>query len=301
MQNSGSDWVSVHGRSTQDIIDRPKLTLCLIQMNSKENSRDENLETACKYIDKAMSLQPRPDLLVLPEFFNTEYFAQYRDYRYISYAEPDDGPTMSRIKEKAREHSTYIIATIYEEEAPGLYFDTAMIVNPNAEVGGKYRKTHPAAVSSLEKIYFKRGSKFNVFNLLDWKVGIMICYDTFFSESARALAVKGAELIVAPFATPMFPMWYSMLSTRAFDNLCYVAPCNKVGLEGKWVFGGGSLIASPYGDIIKKASEKDDEMISATLDLKNVYEARRRYPTFRDRRPEIYGDISSFEEEARNL
>lgn len=295
------DWQSIYGRASTEEVERPKLNVSLIQMSSKENARDENVEKACRCIDQAMKARPKPDLVVLPEFFNIEYVFQYRDYKYISYAEPNDGYTMSRIKERARKHGVHIIATIYEAEAAGLYFDTAMLVSPDGEIVGKYRKTHPAAVSSLEKIYFKRGSRFPIFDVMGWKVGVMICYDSFFPETARLLMVNGAELITVPFAAPMFPMWYTMLQARAFDNLSYLAVCNKVGVEGKWFFGGGSVIISPYGEIIQRGSEKEDDMLSASLDQNLVFEARRRYPTFRDRRPEIYASLCKFEEDARSL
>lgn len=295
------DWQSVHGRAALEEIERPKLNVSLIQMNSKENARDENVERACRYIEQAVKAKPKPDLIIVPEFFNIEYVFQFRDYKYISYAERDDGYTISRIREQARKHGVHIIATIYEAEAAGLYFDTAMLVSPDGEIVGKYRKTHPAAVSSLEKIYFKRGSRFPVFEVMGWKIGVIICYDTFFPETARLLMVNGAELIAVPFAAPMFPMWYTMLQARAFDNLSYLAVCNKVGVEGKWFFGGGSVIISPYGEIIQKGNEKEDDMLSATLEQNLVFEARRRYPTFRDRRPEIYTNLSRFEEDARGL
>jgi N-carbamoylputrescine amidase len=277
------------------------MNLALIQMNSKEKARDENVQKACTYIDRAAESKPKPDLIVLPEFFNTEYFFFRRDYSYISYAEPANGFTISAIKKKAQEHKVHIVATIYEEEGPGLYFDSAMVINPEGEIVGKYRKTHPAAVTSLEKIYFKRGSRFPIFNILGWKIGISICYDNFFPETGRVLSVKGAELILMPFATPHFEMWDNVMSTRALDNLAFVAPCNKVGKECGYVFGGRSLIISPYGEIIKKCGGDKDEIITASLDQKQVYEARRRWPTFRDRRPEIYSDLVKFEEDARSL
>jgi N-carbamoylputrescine amidase len=294
-----SNWYQSYGRWAPDPTKRPRLRLALVQMNSKEKARDQNVEKACRYIDKAVS--DGTQIIVLPEFFNIEYFFFGRDYSYVSYAEPDDGPTMTKIRDKSREHRVWIIATIYEEEAPGVYFDTAMVVTPEGEIAGKYRKVHPSAVGSLEKIYFKRGSRFPIFDVLGWRIGISICYDNSFPETARILAVKGAELIVMPFATPHYDMWEKMLMARAFDNLSYVAVCNKVGNECGYTFAGSSLIISPYGEVIRKGSTEDDEIIAETLDLKNVYEARRRYPMFRDRRPETYRELAQFEEDARSL
>jgi N-carbamoylputrescine amidase len=177
-------------------------------------------------------------LIVLPEFFNVEYFAQYRDYRYLDYAEPDDGYTITAIRKKAAQHGTAIRATLLEEQGPGLYFDTAFLIDASGEVVGRYRKTHPAAVRSLEKIYFRGGSRFPVWDLKGIRVGAIICYDHFFPEAARAAAVSGAELIIGPFAAPAEPTWDALMRVRAWENGVYLAPCNKVGAEGDLVFRG---------------------------------------------------------------
>jgi predicted amidohydrolase len=173
--------------------------LSLIQMNSAQE-RDANVAKAGQLIDQAA--KENPDLVVLPEFFNALYFGQYRDYKYVAWAERDDGYTMAHIREKARKHGIHIIATIYEEEMPGICYDTAMVVDPQGEIVGKYRKTHPAAYRSLESIYYRYGSKFPVFQIGDWKVGMVICYDLFFPEPARCVTLNGAELVVVPFAEP---------------------------------------------------------------------------------------------------
>lgn len=280
-----------------------QLKLCVIQMNSRERDRDANVATASRYIDAAMG--ERPDLILLPEFFNTEYFAQYRDVKYMSYAEPDTGPTITAMAAKAKQHQVHVVATIYEIDGPGIYFDTAVVIGPTGEILGKYRKTHPAAVRSLEKIYFKRGSRFPLFDIQGWKVGITICYEWAFPEVARCVAVKGAELILMPFATPfstLVPhMWESVLATRAWENGVYLAACNKVGREGEWTFGGKSLVADPMGRLLTQASAEKDETIFATIGMEQVLESRKVRPMWRDRRPEIYTPLCAFEEDVRAL
>lgn len=270
------------------------MRLTLIQMNSAAE-RDANLARAEELIDAAAA--DRPDLVVLPEFFNTPYFAQYRDYAYIDWAEPDDGPTITAMRRKAREHGTHIAATIFEEESAGMYYDTAILIDPSGEITGKYRKVQPAAVQSLEKIYFRYGSHFPVFRVGDWKVGFIICYDTFFPESARCVAVNGAELILVPFASPRQVIWRDVMRTRAFENGVYFAPCNKVGREDEWEFGGQSLIVDPLGEVVAEAGADRDEIITAELDRDAVFEARRRYPMFRDRRPDLYKPICTATED----
>jgi N-carbamoylputrescine amidase len=274
------------------------MRISLIQMNSKEGDRDFNVEKACLRAQEAIS--DHPDIIVLPEFFNTEYFPQYRDYKYMEYAERDDGYTISRVRELSKKYSVHIIATIYEREGPAFYYDTAMIINPEGKIIGKYRKVHPSAVKSLEKIYFKGGSSFFVFVINGWKVGIAICYDWRFPESIRCLALQGAELVVIPFATSTIDMWPKAMPTRAWENGLYIAACNKVGQEGDWNFPGGSMIVDPEGNIVKSAGNKE-EIIMADLDLSLVYQAHVKSPTFRDRRPEVYKMISTFEEEIDSL
>ena len=286
------------------------MKLSLIQMNSGRE-KEANVERACRLIDRAA--KGKPDLIVLPEFFNTVYFGQYRDYRYVAWAEPDDGYTMTRVRDKAVQHGVHIIATIYEEESPGVYYDTAMVVDPRGDIFGKYRKTHPAAFRSLEKIYFRYGSKYPVFHIHDWRVGIVICYDLFFPESARCLLVNGAELIIVPFCEPVgfltevstnipaiagekadkaawLDSWQVRMRMRAIENVTYLAACNHSGKEDQVVYAGGSCIVDPKGNIITEAGE-DEKIITATLDRELFVNARRNTPLLRDRRPDLYWPI----------
>jgi predicted amidohydrolase len=275
------------------------LRLALIQMRSEVDARDRNVAKAIEYIDEIVP--ERPDLIVVPEFFNTEYFAQYRDYRYIDYAEPEDGYTITAIRKKAVEHDVAICATIFEEEGPGVYFDTSFLIDSSGDIVGKYRKTHPAAVRSLEKIYFRGGTRFPVWNVKGIRTGIIICYDHFFPETARSSTVNGAELILGPFAAPAEPNWDALMKVRAWENGVYMAPCNKVGLEGDWTFGGASMVVDPFGEILAQAGDGRDETLLVEIDRERVYQARRRYPMQRDRRPEIYGPLATHTEEARTL
>ena len=267
------------------------MKLCLIQMNSTPDHA-ENVARAATHIDRAVAAE-LPDLVVVPEFFNHPYVFQYRDYRHIDEAESADGIAISAMRAKAREHGIHIVATIFEIESAGICYDSAIVIDPSGEILGRYRKAHPAAVRSLEKIYFRYGSHFPVFRIGEWRVGINICYDTFFPESARCAAVNGAELIVVPFACPPIACWRETMRTRAFENGVYFAPCNKVGLEGEWTFGGRSMIVAPNSEVLAEAGDEGDETITATLDRARVFEARRAWPMFRDRRPDLYTSITT--------
>jgi predicted amidohydrolase len=270
------------------------MRIALIQMNSRTAARDGNVERCCQYI--ADAAREKPDLVVLPEFFNNEYFPQYRDLRYMDYAEADDGYTQTRIKAEARRHGIHIVSTIFEIARPGLYYDTAMLINPAGEIAGKYRKVHPAALLSLEKIYFRGGSSFPVFRIGEWTVGFSICYDNLFPESCRCLALQGAELIIAPYATPIGDPWENFLTTRSLENGAFLAVCNHVGPEGGWQMSGKSMVIDPLGKVMAKASETSEEIVTAEFHRDQVIEARRRFPLFRDRRPDAYGAISTITE-----
>jgi len=265
------------------------MRLALIQMNSRTAARDENVTRACAFIDEAARQQA--NLVVLPEFFNVEYFPQYRDYRYMDYAEPEDGYTQTRIAEKARQHGIHIVSTIFEMARPGLYYDTAMLIDPEGRIVGKYRKVHPAAYLSLEKIYFRGGSSFPVFRIGDWTIGFSICYDNLFPESCRCVALNGAELIIAPYATPVSDPWENFLSTRALENGVFLGVCNHVGQEGDWRMSGKSMIINPQGKILVQAGGGDEQIIRADIDRETVVQARRTFFLFRDRRPDAYGSI----------
>jgi N-carbamoylputrescine amidase len=177
----------------------------VVQMNSRTGARDENVKRAGEFVEDAA--RRGAELVVLPEFFNVEYFPQYRDYRYLDYAEPDDGYTQTRMRELARRLGIHIVSTIFEVCRPGFYYDTAMLIDPAGSIVGKYRKVHPAAYLSLEKIYFRGGSAFPTFRVGEWTLGVSICYDNLFPESCRCAALHGAELIVAPYATPVDDPW----------------------------------------------------------------------------------------------
>jgi predicted amidohydrolase len=290
-------WLLRPSRKEEAIVD--KLKLALVQMQSRPSDVSGNVERACAYIDDAAGMGA--SLIVVPEFFNTEYFYQYRDYKYLDYAEPEDGPSITAMRKKAVEHRSAVCATILEEQGPGVYFDTAFLIDEEGSIVGKYRKTHPAAVRSLEKIYFRGGARYPVVRLLGWNVGMIICYDHFFPEAARCAAVNGAELILGPFAAPSEPVWESLMRTRAWENGCYISPCNKVGIEGEWRFGGESMIVSPYGEVLARAGTDGDEIVVTELDRDVVFAARRRYPMLRDRRPEVYQPLCSSDEQARGL
>lgn len=271
------------------------MKIAAVQMRSEVGNVDRNVARAIELIQQAADAGA--DVVVLPEFFNTEYFAQYRDNEHVSLAEPLDGFSISAIREIAAKLNVWVVATLYERHRAGIYYDTAAVIDRQGEINGVYRKTHPAGVFSVEKLFFRYGDSFGIHQIEGWPVGISICYDNLFPETNRVLAVKGAELIICPFAShPGNPVWLEMFPVRAFENGSYVVVANKVGLEGEWTFGGRSMIVHPSGERLAVGSDQDDDVLVQEVDRTDVEHWRRRFPMFRDRRPDLYGALVADQE-----
>jgi predicted amidohydrolase len=280
-----------------------QIRLLLVQVHSSVGETRRNLDRALQLVQGWSG--ERPDLVVLPEFFNTGYFPVHWNYEYLDLAEDDQGPTVRTFRQVARDVRTHVAVPFYEIEAPGLYYDTTVILSPEGEIVAKYRKTHPPARLSLEKIFYRGASRLPIFSLFGWRVGILICYDNYLCEPARILTLRGAELIIAPFAEVKgFHLWRSLLASRSFENGVYLAACNLVGPESaasKVVMGGQSLIIDPEGHVLSEASDETEGVISATLERSTLIEVRGRRQFLRDRRPELYAPIAQFDEDVRGL
>jgi len=268
------------------------LRLALLQLNTDDHDLNRNLRAAGAAIDEAA--EAGADLVVLPEFFNLPYFAQVWDPSLFRLAETEKGPTLTMIRGKAREHGIHIVATIYERRGTGVYFDTAFLIDQSGEIQGRYEKVHPAAVKSLEKIYFRPGSRFPVWDVNGVKVSAIICYDHFFPEAARSAMINGADLLLGPFAAPKSTtaLWKEVMAVRAFENGVFMAPCNKVGREGEWDFRGTSMVVDPLGRSIVAAADELEAIVLADIDPTEVIAARAQFPMIRDRIPSAYAAVT---------
>lgn len=265
-----------------------RVRVAAVQMSMKIGDKPANLQKGLTMVKKAASRGAK--IILLPELFTTEYFAWWRDAKYFAYAEPIPGPTTAKVAEQARKLSVYIIAPFYEKEGPGMYYNSAVLIGPQGEIVGRQRKMHIPAVKSLEKLYFQPAeANFPVFQTKFGKVGICICYDRLFPEVCRALALNGAEIIFVPIAGTIFPK-VSTLDTRALENVLFVVAANKVGEEEGHRYTGGAMIINPEGKIIAQGDE-EEEIVMAEIDLDDVDKARKAFPYFRDRRPELYGRL----------
>ena len=236
----------------------------------------------------------------LQEIFHGPYFCAEQDAKWYDTAEPEDGPTVSRMREVAREHGIVLIVPWYEEEQAGVYYNTACVIERDGTIVGKYRKTHIPHVGPCfwEKFYFKPGNLgYPVFDTSVGRIGLIICYDRHFPEVARELGIKGAEIVFNPSATVESLsryLWELEQPAHAVANGFWMAASNRVGIEAPLnpaKFYGSSYFCSPRGKIIAQASDSDDEVLVADLDLDEIREVRNTWQFFRDRRPETYGEL----------
>jgi N-carbamoylputrescine amidase len=233
------------------------------------------------------------------ELFFGPYFCQIEDPKYYSYAETIPGPTTELMQEIAKKHKMVLIVSIYEQEQTGVYYNTAVVIDADGSYLGKYRKTHiPQVKGFWEKFYFRPGNLgYPVFKTRYATIGVYICYDRHFPEGARALGLNGAEIVYIPSATSRglsMHLWKIEQTSHAIANGYFVGTNNRVGQEtefGANDYYGSSYFADPRGQIIAIASDKEEEVLVADLDLDLIREVRNTWQFYRDRRPEAYGSL----------
>lgn len=277
----------------------------LIQMGLKGDTsmtpdeiREKMIEAHIPLIEEAG--EKGVQVLCFQEVFTQPYFCPSQDTKWYAACERiPDGPTTRLMQEYAKKYSMVIVVPIYEEEMPGVYYNTAAVIDADGTYLGKYRKTHIPQVSGFwEKFFFKPGNTgFPVFETAYCKLGVYICYDRHFPEGWRALALNGAEYIVNPSATVAGLsqyLWELEQPASAAANGCYIGAINRVGTEAPWNIGtfyGSSYIVDPRGKIINQASGDKDELLVTDMDMDVVREVRNLWQFFRDRRPEVYDDL----------
>ena len=259
-------------------------------------------------IDKHVALiesaaQEGVQVLCLQELFYGPYFCAEQDPKWFALAEEVPGGSTVRImQELAKRHRMVMVIPVYEEEMPGVYYNTAVVLDDAGGYLGKYRKTHIPHLPPgfWEKYYFKPGnSGYPVFSTSVGKIGVYICYDRHFPEGARALALNGAEIVFNPSATVAGLseyLWELEQPAHAVANGYFMGCINRVGEESPWNIGrfyGSSYFVDPRGSFLAEASETDDELVVADMDLSIIEEVRRVWQFYRDRRPETYEALTS--------
>ena len=291
-----------------------KFEVGLVQMCCSPEP-DENLERAVAHVREAA--RRGAQVICLPELFLTQYFCQREDTALFDLAEPIPGPTTARFRSLAYELKVGIEVSLFERRAPGLYHNTAVVIGSDGEIRGIYRKMHiPDAPLYYEKYYFAPGDLgFKSFELEEGSIGTLVCWDQWYPEGARLTALQGANIIFYPTAIGWHPAekdewgaaqydaWMTIQRGHAIANGVYVGAVNRVGHEtgnirGNQVrgagldFGGGSVIADPFGRVIARASHDKEEILIGTVDVKLQEEIRRNWPFLRDRRIDAYGPIT---------
>jgi len=256
-------------------------------------------------------------VICLPELFRTQYFCQREDAALFDLAEPVPGPTINKLAEVARAAKAVIIASVFERRAPGIYHNTAAVLDTDGSIKGIYRKMHiPDDPLYYEKFYFTPGDLgFRAFDTEFGKIAPLVCWDQWYPEAARLTALQGAQVLFYPTAIGWHPAekqefgaaqhdaWRTVQRGHAIANGVYVAVVNRVGHEtgningnaapGEGLeFWGGSFLADPFGAVIAEAASDREEILIGEVDLRRLEEVRRHWPFLRDRRVDSYAGIT---------
>lgn len=287
--------------------------LALVQMAPVPTS-DQNLKDAVRLIHQAADAGA--EVICLPELFMTPYFCQTEDHQHFDLAEPIPGPTTSVLSEIAASRQVVIIASLFERRAAGIYHNTSVVLDTDGRMSGIYRKTHiPDDPGFYEKFYFTPGDvAARVFDTFYGRIGVLICWDQWFPEAARLLTLKGAEIILYPTAIGWHPQekeqfgaaqlnaWQTVQRGHAIANGTYVAAVNRCGFEPRTVgtpdhtgieFWGHSFVADPQGQFIAQAQLDTNRILYADIDSRYSEQIRQHWPFLRDRRIDLYRDISA--------
>lgn len=262
-----------------------------------------NIESTIQQIEAAASRGAQ--LICLQELFSSHYFCQSEDHEQFRIAESIPGPTTDRMCELAKRLGVVIVAGVFERRAPGIFHNSAVVIEADGQILGTYRKMHiPDDPYFYEKFYFTPGDLgFRSFKTSVGNVGVCICWDQWFPESARLTAMQGAEILVFPtaigwqapekeqFGQSQRNAWQTMMRSHAIANGVFVVAPNRVGVEGSIEFWGGSFVADPYGQIMAQAGQ-DAETLVVECDFGLVETARTHWPFFRDRRIDAFGGLT---------
>jgi len=285
-----------------------EVTLGLLQHACGE-SPAANLRHTLALAEKAARKGAR--IICTQELFRSQYFCQAERHEYFSLAEVIPGPSTRAFQAVAKKHRVVIIASLFERRAAGLYHNTAVVIDADGRLLGRYRKMHiPDDPLYYEKFYFTPGDTgFRAWDTRFGRIGVLICWDQWYPEGARLTALQGAEILFYPTAIGWHPgekaehgarqhgAWETIQRAHAVANGCYVAAVNRIGTErpegGDGIeFWGQSFVAGTSGEILAKAGTDREEVMLVPIDLAQVETTRTHWPFLRDRRIDAYGDIT---------
>src|SRR5260370_2847363 len=283
--------------------------IALIQMRCGP-APEKNFSRAIEFIREAAKKGAK--IVCLPELFRSQYFCQTEDHKNFDLAEEIPGRSTSALGEVARELGVIIIASLFEKRSAGLYHNTAVIIDGDGNLLGKYRKMHiPDDPLYHEKFYFTPGDLgFQAWTTAQGKIGVCVCWDQWYPEAARLTALRGAEMIFYPtaigwhpsekkkFGAAQYSAWETIQRSHAIANGCYVAAANRIGHEVPPLaasggsdgieFWGQSFICGPDGEVIAKCSVDREQIVMADGEWDRVNEHRKHLPFLRDRRVGAY-------------
>lgn len=263
-------------------------------------NREETLKKADRLVREAA--KQGADIILLQELFETPYFCQKHDFTYMDLCTTlEENPAVNHFKEVAKELDVVIPVSFFER-AGNTAFNTIAIIDADGTVLGKYRKTHiPDGMPYAEKFFFTPGDTgFKVWKTKYANIGVGICWDQWFPEAARCMALMGAEILLYPTAIGSEPVlqkdsrphWQRCMQGHAAANIMPVIASNRIGKEvqgdSEMTFYGSSFIADETGEIVAQADRETEGVITAAFDLDEIAKTRREWGVFRDRRPEMY-------------
>jgi N-carbamoylputrescine amidase len=283
------------------------LKIGLIQTSCSADPQ-ANLKKTLAAAEKAIGQGAQ--IVCTQELFRSQYFCQSEDYSYFKLAETIPGPTTEAFQKLAKQKRVVFIVSLFEKRAPGLYHNTAAVIDADGSLLGVYRKMHiPDDPLYYEKFYFTPGDLgFRAWQTRYAKIGVLVCWDQWYPEAARLTAMQGAEILFYPTAIGWHPeekdaqgerqhaAWETIQRAHAVANGCYVAVPNRIGYErlaGDGIeFWGQSFVAGTSGEILAKAGSEKEEVLVVPVDLNKVDITRTHWPFLRDRRIDAYGDLT---------
>jgi agmatine deiminase len=285
------------------MVEKKSVTIGLVQTRVSDDIKNNMTNTVAK-IREAASRGAR--IICLQELYRTKYFPTDERKDVTLLAEPVPGETTATLSNLAKELKVVIIAPIFEADGSGKHYNTAVVIGSDGTILGKYRKMHiPHDPFFYEKSYFDVGDiGYQIFRTQDVSFGVLICYDQWFPEAARTLALQGADLIFYPSAigylegdplsqNDWHAAWENIQRSHAIANGIHVASINRVGTEGKIKFWGASFVCDSFGRLLKRASEENEEVVVAELDISMNKRIQDGWGFLKNRLPETYGVISS--------
>lgn len=261
------------------------LRISLLQMDIAIGEPERNFARVQEQLERLASAEVLPDVVVLPEMWNTGYALD----RIQTLADPNGERTKAFISEWSRRTGIHAIAGSVAERRGTEVRNTMYAFDRNGQLTADYSKIHLFRLMDEEK-HLTEGDKLGKLSIDGIPAGMMICYDIRFPELARKLALEGAKLLIVPaeWPHPRLHHWRTLLTARAIENQMYVAACNRVGTSGSTSFFGHSLIIDPWGEIVAEGGE-EETVVTADISLEAVDRVRRTIPVFEDRRPQLYG------------